>query len=326
DRSGYFEGYAMSYISTSDEIKVIPPGNYKIEFYHNGEPKGTTQFIIKKPEVRISKVSLADEVDENYAPLNTTQQFKSNDIIYACVNVDYYFSGNSLKAKWYDSNGNLVIETVDDFKADLYEPVWTAFTFEGENRDLPAGAYKVEIYLNDSLYGSYDFEVGDARSAEAGGDIFKQGNIYSNEKYSVSFAVPDDWIYTESENADGLTVNLNAQSGDLPVAFLFMASPVDDYPPAGEYKSFADEISSGVAGEHNWELVDVQENESITERGLKYHDFIYVFREQNNTEWAVVVSFSEANSRLYVVFGTVMDSYFEMGEAIYLGIMESLDL
>jgi hypothetical protein len=326
DRRGYFEGYAMSYISTSDEIKVIPPGSYKIEFYHNGELKSTKEFVIKKPDVKISEVALADEVDENYAPLNTTQEFKSNDIIYACVNVDYYFSGNRLKAKWYDVNGNLIIETVDDFKADLYEPMWTAFTFEGENRDLPAGAYRVEIYLNDILYGSYDFEVGDARSAEAGEDIFTQGNLYSNEKYSASFAVPDNWIYTESENADGLTVNLNTQSGDLPVAFVFMASPIGDYPPADQYKTVAEEICSGASGEQNWELIEVQENESVTKKGTKYQDFIYLYKDPDNTEWAMVVSFTEAGERLYMLFGTVMDSYFEMGEAVYLGIMESLEL
>lgn len=316
----------MSYIATNDKVRVIPPGSYKVEFYHSGELKKTTNFMIKKPEIGISEVALANEVNENYAPVNTTQQFNSTETIYACVNINYYFSGNSIKARWYDSNGNLVIETIDDVDVDLYEPIWTAFTFEGEEGYLPAGAYKVEIYLNDNLYGAYDFEISDARSAEARGDIFAQGNIYSNDKYRVSFAVPDDWIYTESEDADGLKVNLMPQSDDLPLAFVFMASPAGDYPPAGQYKALAEEICSGAAGEHSWELIEVQENESVTKKGIDYHDFIYVYKDPDNTEWAMVVSFTEAGERLYVLFGSVMDDYFSMGESIYLGIMESLDL
>lgn len=322
----YLEGYTMSYIAINDEVKVIPPGNYNVEFYHNGELRDTASFVIKKPEIKISSVALASEVDENYAPVKTTQQFISTDIIYACVNVNYYFSGNSLKAKWYDSNGSLIIETVDDFALDLYESMWSTFTLEGEGRDLPAGAYKVEIYLNDNLYGTYDFEVVDARSAETGDDMFTQGNKYINDKYRVSFALPDDWTYIESEDADGLKVDIVSQSGDLPVAFVFMASPVGDYPPAGEYKNLAEEICSGAAKEHNWELIEVQENESVTKKGIKYHDFIYLYKDQDNTEYAMVISFTEAQSRLYILFGSVMDEYFKMGESIYLGIMESLDL
>jgi hypothetical protein len=38
------------------------------------------------------------------------------------------------------------------------------------------------------------------------------------------------------------------------------------------------------------------------------------------------VSFTEGENRLYVIFGIVMDSCFKLGESVYLGIMESLEL
>jgi len=47
---GYFEGYAASYINVTEEGGIIPPGNYKIEFYHSGELIKTADFIVKKPE------------------------------------------------------------------------------------------------------------------------------------------------------------------------------------------------------------------------------------------------------------------------------------
>ncbi len=324
-KSDYFEGYAMSYIETSEEVRVIPPGSYKIDFYHNGELKSTANFVIKEPEIKILGVSLANEVDENSAPVNKTQQFISTEIVYACVNINYYISGNSLKARLYNSNGDLIVETVNDLNVDLYEPVWIAFTFQGESRDMPADVYNVEIYLNDGLYGTYDFEVTEARGAEAGGDIFTQGNVYSNDKYGVSFSVPDDWSYTESDDADGLEVNLTAQSGDLPIAFLFMASPTNDYPPSSQFRDFADGLSSDIADDNNWEFVDVQENEFVNGNDITFHDFIYVFKDVDNNEWAVATAFFEGNDRLYILFATVSDDYFEMGESIYTGITETMD-
>jgi len=323
-KADYFEGYAMSYITTTEEVKVVAPGNYKVEFYHNGELKSTANFVVKGPELEILEVVLANEVDENSTPVNETQQFLSTEVIYACVNLNSYISGNSLTAKWYDNNGELIVETVDDLDRDLYEPAWIAFTLEGEGRDIPAGTYNVEIYLNDDLYGTYDFEVVEELQA-AGDDNFTQGNIYSSDKYGVSFSMPDDWTYTESESAEGLKVDLVAPSLDLPVGFLFMASASDDYPPSEEYRDFADEMSSDIAAENNWEVVDVQENEFVNGNDITFHDFIYRYKDQDNNDWATVIAFAEGSSRLYVLFATVRSDYFSLGESIYTGITGTMD-
>ncbi len=323
-KSDYFEGNAASYITTTEEVKVISPGNYKVDFYHNGDLKSTANFVVTGLEIEILEVSLANEVDENSTPVNKTEQFLSTEIIYACVNINYYISGNSLKAKWYDNNGELIIETVDDLDTDLNEPAWIAFTLEGEGRDIPAGIYNVEIYLNDNLYRTYDFEVVEERQA-AGDDNFTQGNIYSSDKYGVSFSVPDDWTYTESESAEGLRVDLVAPSIDLPVGFLFMASASDDYPPSDQYRDFADEMSSDIAADNNWEVVDVQENEFVNGNDITFHDFIYRYKDQDNNDWATVIAFAEGSSRLYVLFATVRSDYFSMGESIYTGITGTMD-
>jgi hypothetical protein len=325
DKSNYFEGYAMSYIATNEEVNVIPPGNYKVDFYHNGELKSTANFMIEEPGIEIMEVSLANKVDENSVPINETQQFLSTEIIYACININYYISGNSLTAKWYDNNGELVVETVNDLDIDLYEPAWMAFTLKGEGRDIPAGTYNVEIYLNDDLYGTFDFEVVEERQAAAGDDNFTQGNIYSNDKYGVSFSMPDGWTYTESESADGLEVNLVSGLIDLPVGFLFMASALDDYPPSDRYRDFADEMSSDIAADNNWEILDVQENEFVNGNDITFHDFVYTYRDQDNNDWATAIAFAEGSSRLYVLFVTVRSDYFEMGRSIYNGITGTMD-
>jgi len=321
--SGYFDGCAYSSSNLTGEGIIILPGNYKVDFYHNGELIKTANFTVKKPEVKISEVSLANQVDEDFAPANKTQQFSPAEIIYACIRINYFILGNSLKAKWYDNNGNLIVETVADMDEDLYEPMWAAFSFEGEDGYLLPGDYTVEIYLNDDLHDTYDFEV---TGAEAWEDIFTQGNTYSNDKYGVLFAVPDDWTYTEIDDADSLEVNLVAPSDDLPVGFLFMVSSTGDYLPKEQLPEFTDEMNSGIAVDNNWELIDTQENESVTENGIPYCDFVYIYNDQDNTEWATATAFFENDNRLYVLFTTVRSDYYDTGQPIYYGIIDSLQL
>jgi len=309
--SGYFDGCAYSSSSLSGDGINIPPGNYKVGFYHNGELIKTANFIVKKPEVKISEVSLANQVDEDFAPTNETQQFSSTEIIYACIRINYFILGNSLKAKWYDNKGNLIVETVADMDEDMYEPMWADFTFEGEDGYLLPGAYNVEIYLNDNLYGTYDFEV---------------TNTYSNDKYGVLFAVPDNWTYTEIDDADGLEVNLIAPSEDLLVAFLFMVSSTDDYVPKDQLPEFVDEMNSGIAVDNNWELIDMMEEELVSNNDVPYSNFVYIYNDTDNNEWATATAFFENNNRLYVLFTTIRSDYYDIGQPMYYGIIDSLQL
>jgi len=309
--SGYFDGCAYSSSSLTGEGVNIPPGNYKVDFYHNGEVVKTANFIVKKPEVKISEVSLANQVGEDFAPTNKTQQFGPTEIIYACIRINYFILGNSLKAKWYDNNGNLIVETVADMDEDLYEPMWADFTFEGEDGYLLPGGYNVEIYLNDNLYGTYDFEV---------------TNTYSNDKYGVLFAVPDNWTYTEIDDADGLEVNLIAPSEDLLVAFLFMVSSTDDYLPKDQLPEFVDEMNSGIAIDNNWELIDMMEEELVSNNDVPYSNFVYIYNDTDNNEWATATAFFENNNRLYVLFTTIRSDYYDIGQPMYYGIIDSLQL
>ncbi len=309
--SGYFDGCAYSYISLTGEGKIVPPGDYKVEFYHSGELIKTADFIVKRPEVKISEVALANQVDEDFAPVNRTQQFSPTEIVYACTRINYYILGNSLKAKWYDDNNNLIVETAVDTDADLYEPIWVAFTFEGEDGYLLPGAYTVEIYLNDNLYGTYDFEI---------------TNTYSNDKYGVLFTVPDGWTYTEIDDADSLEVNLVAPSEDLPEGFLFMVSSTDSYLPKEQLPEFADEMNSGIAVDNNWELIDIQENESVTENGIPYCNFVYVYNDKDNNEWVTATAFFENDNRLYILFATIRSDYYDEGLSICYCIIDSLQL
>ena len=106
----YFEGIIESDIYPLNEKTVIPPGNYKVEFYNNGELIKTTTFKVNKPQVKIMEVSLANQVNQNGVPIGKTQKFNSNETVYACVKVDYQTAGNTVKAQWKSSTGELLSE------------------------------------------------------------------------------------------------------------------------------------------------------------------------------------------------------------------------
>ena len=104
-----------------------------------------------------------------------------------------------------------------------------------------------------------------------------------------------------------------------------MASASDDYPPSDQYRDFADEMSSDIAADNDWEVVDVQENEFVNGNDITFHDFIYRYKDQDNNDWATVIAFAEGSSRLYVLFATSRSDYFSMGESIYTGITGTMD-
>jgi len=308
--SGYFEGYIAPYIETTDEAKVIPPGNYKVEFYNNGELVKTTTFKVSKPQMKIMEVLLANQIDEDYAPVNITKKFSSKETVYACVKVDYHIAGNSIKVQLKPETGELPDEVEINLTEDYYEPSYIAYTFQDETGIIPAGNYEVDIYLNDNLYGTYDFEVMEE---------------YSNENYGVSFNLPDNWTYVESDNDDSLQVNIVAASEDLPITFLFMVSPVGDYPPKDQWPDFVGEMNSALATDVDWELIDTQEDELVSKNGIQYCDYTYIFNDSDNNEWATSTALFESNNRLYVLFDTVMSGYYDAGDSIYFGIIESLE-
>ena len=45
----YFEGIVASNIFITDESKIIPPGEYRVDFYFNGKLEGTASFTVSNP-------------------------------------------------------------------------------------------------------------------------------------------------------------------------------------------------------------------------------------------------------------------------------------
>jgi hypothetical protein len=314
----YFEGIIESDIYPLNEKTVIPPGNYKVEFYNNGELIKTATFKVNKPQVKIMEVSLANQVDQNYAPVNPTQKFNSNETVYACVKFDIQATGNTVKAQWKSSAGELLSEASTDLLVSSI-PSYITFWYPPKTGDIPAGSYKVEIYLNDNLYGSFDFEV-----TEATGEVtvtFDQGNKYSSADFGFTIAIPDNWTYEESKAQGEIGLKINPPSQNLPISFLFKAVNPGGYSP---YEKFADNDSASFAKQLNWTFIDKTKNDAVLKNGTPYKEYFYNYTDKDKNKWTMAYCFIENKGKLYLLITVVNESQLDLAQAVYSGILNSL--
>jgi len=319
-KENYFEGIIESEIYPQDESSIIPPGDYKVEFYNNGELIKTATFKVNKPQVKISEVSLANKVDQNNAPVTTTQEFKSNETVYACVKVDYQIIGNTLKAQWKSSTGELLSETKTDLTVDYYSPSYVTFSFQWETGVIPAGNYKVEIYLNDNLYGSFDFEVtGEVAEVAV---MFDRGNKYSSTDFGFTIAIPDNWTYEESKTAEEVDLSIAPSSQNLPVGLQFIATnSLGDY---SSYEKFADDSSAIAAEQQSWTFFEKSKSDAVLENGTPCKEYYYGYTDNDDNNWLMGYCFAENKDKIYWLFFVTDESNSDIATAVYIGMLNSL--
>lgn len=315
-----FEGIVSSNISTV-ENKTIPAGNYKVEFFNNGELINTATFKVNKPKMEIIEVKLANAVDDNGVPVKETQQFSTSETVYATVKVNYQVTGNSLKALWKDLTGKVINEINYDIPNDYYggaSYIWFMLQLTGgQVPSVSPGKYKVEIYLNNTLFGTYDFEV-----IEGSLVTFNQGTVFTNDVFAFSIAIPDNWTYTENQAKDEVSFNL-APPTDVPAIFLFKAVKSAPYKP---YKDFSEKDSSDFAKQQGWTFVDSTENDRVLKNnGTPFKEYLYTYSDKDSKNWALAYSFVENKTHLYLFIAIVnIDAYGDIAQAAYYRMLDTL--
>ena len=314
----YVEGIVETDIFPLDTSSLIPAGDYKVEFYNNGELVKTTTFKVNKPEVSIIEVLLANQVDQNFVPVSITQEFKSNETVYACVQVNYQTAGNFLKAQWKSSVDELIWEDSIEL-AEFSSPSYITFWFPPETESITAGSYKVEIYLNDILYGSFDFEVTE-EVAEAT-VTFDQGNEYSATDFGFTITLPDTWTYEENKTEQEEIITILPPSQDIVVWLQFSAVDPELYLPFGD---FADNDSAGFAEQQDWTFVEKIESDSTLQNGAPCKEYSYLFTDDDNINWIMGYGFAENNGTLYILIVIADQINSSIAIDAYIGILNSL--
>ncbi len=185
------------YIETNDieeDQLLLEPGNYIVSFYHDGQLKDSVEFKVKKPEVEILDVFLSSEIDEStLEPLNSVNEFKDSDTVFISIKTNYQLPGDIYSVRWYFGEDE-IIDVVDvEITESLYETGSLALWLTSEKFRGP-GNYNAEIYLNNSIYGKYDFIVTL--------DEVVEETIEDYKRIILLFGYPDQFtiIFDESNN------------------------------------------------------------------------------------------------------------------------------
>jgi outer membrane usher protein FimD/PapC len=140
-----------------------PAGKYKVEIYLNGKLAKTVEYQVEKSAAKmpsIESATLAKGVDQN-EPVDPTSVFAPSDLeLHLVVKVADAVEGTSLKAVWS-------VVDVQDYTPEVIDEV--PYTLSGgenvadftlsNDQPWPVGKYKVELYLNDQLVQTLEYEV-----------------------------------------------------------------------------------------------------------------------------------------------------------------------
>ncbi len=330
----YLEGWFASSVFPKEGADVITlPGSYLVEFYHNGTLNATSKFTIKEPVSKILSVSLASEINDVQEPVKTTQEFNSGNIIYACVQMNYIIPGDKLLAKWYDASGAVIFENPLELKDSFYRTSWVAFTLESANdKPLPEGGYKVEIYLNDVKYNEFQFTVTVASGQAEAGITFDKGNIFTEaeSKYYFIIGYPDNCEYAWQEDQYSMSVTFTPLNKNDGYSTLMIAGLEDSLPSTLKIKEgydvFADELAkqaaSGTEG-----MVQIG-NRTVADGklpdGTTLKEYTYYFNDKDKLEYGLILDFIPKNGMLYIWYGFAGKAFYDKLNSSYYGSLATL--
>jgi len=155
-------GESVAHFSLTND-QPWPAGSYKVEIYLNDKLDRAVGYQVKQSEVKVPTIesaTLAKGSDQN-EPVDPTSVFAPDDLeLHLVVKVANAVEGTSLKAVWY------VVE-VQDYEPQVIDEV--PYTLGGgenvsdftltNDQPWPVGKYKVELYLNDQLDQTLEYEV-----------------------------------------------------------------------------------------------------------------------------------------------------------------------
>ena len=318
EKKGYIEGYIASsiYLDKEDKEKdniLAEPGEYIVEFFHNSMLTDTAEFKILIPDVKILEVLLTDAVSDSYEPLNSKSQFGVFDIFYACIKLNYQIKGNTIGAKLFSNDSDLLQENKFEAVENYYKQSYTAFKFLS---DIPwkSGNYYVEVYLNDSLCQKHDFKVV--------APVIELNNTYSDEQLEFSIKYPQDCEISDREDEAELAVDFLLFSGSEPLVLTLWVVNENYYPGEEEFLEYADEISNSIIST-NWKQTD-SGHKDYELNSVSVKEFSYEYLDDENKYWKMNLSFIIDNNRLYLFEGLSNSEYTEILEVIYYGMLDTL--
>jgi len=318
--SGYIEGYLSNYVTPSAEAGIIgEPGNYRVEFYHNGSLITSADFVIEYPEMELIDVVLSNEIDEAGQPVSVMESFYPDEIIYTCLKFNGQTKGETVGVRWYRGDDELLGEEEITIEMDYYLPRYVVF--EITNDELwPVGDYRIRVFGSSFTDQESHYEITEGEISDA---TFNSRKMYQDESYGFSLLYPDGWSYEDNESNEGLEINFIPDSDDINVAVRIRVLKEGYIYSEEQYSDFAEELIRDIVdpGEDS----EIEKTESTGEvNGVVYTQINYIHPGENNEGLDISIIFINQDNMLYLLI-KVSDIYYRtFSDNVIESMLESL--
>src|SRR3972149_4785685 len=318
--SGYIEGYLSNYVTPSAEAGIIgEPGNYRVEFYHNGSLITSADFVIEYPEMELIDVVLSNEIDEAGQPVSVVESFYPDEIIYTCLKFNGQTKGETVGVRWYRGDDELLGEEEITIEMDYYLPRY--IVFEITNDELwPVGDYRIQVFGSSFTDQESHYEITEGEISDA---TFNSRKMDQDESYGFSLLYPDGWSYEDNESNEGLEINFIPDSDDINVAVRIRVLKEGYIYTEEQYSDFAEELIRDIVdpGEDS----EIEKTESTGEvNGVVYTQINYIHPGENNEGLDISIIFINQDNMLYLLI-KVSDIYYRtFSDNVIESMLESL--
>ncbi len=360
----YLQGIVYSSIESTDELKIIPPAKYKVQFFHNDQLIEEKSFEIIKPKMEILDVKFAKEVDEKGAPINLTEKFLTDENVFLCLKLNYLISANKIQLQYKNEDDEIfekqeiVIdndyysENYLNFKLDLKNNINNIF-LDNRAENKNTRKVKVDIFLNDMLNKTVSFIV------EKNPFIsFSNQTKYLSKDYKFSFLIPDNWTFEERRQNKVFLINLipniningvnNFENNQLKessleqIPILSFAFHIIDKKYFGSPDNYLNLYTTEIQQQNNWQSIDKKERNYILKGKYNAIENIYLFEAKNDdikiqpdtnikqkidTPNYILVSSAFENKDYIYIFIVISDNKVsnKLGELGYSEILKTLE-
>ncbi len=290
-KNNYVNGYFVNYLAADEGSFIANPGEYMVEFYHNDKKVASAQFKINKPDFRIIDASLCSGIDDDGKPINSKQKFFFDEDIYLSVKLNCLIKGNNLKTEWFTLE-NRIDESYINLDKDYFYPAYKVFQLE--NNNIPLGPHSVDLYENNSLYNSYNFEVAvDVTNLK----------FYESKSQKFCFNYPSFLKVSEEELEVGYTISLAPNRTDDYQLKLWILS--GDYSIENGWDEFIGNIFlKSLADTYSMEIAS---KEKVKKNG--FAGYLYEFKNKQNY-WHLNVYYKE-NDKNIIMFSSFSDEEYK---------------
>jgi hypothetical protein len=269
-----------------------------VEFYHNGKKIASNKFKVNKPRLSIIEANLCSEVDSEGRPINLKQKFYSTEDICLSVNLDCLIEGNNIKSEWFTVD-NRIEETYINIDEDYFYPSYKVFKLE--NKNLPLGHYSTNLYLNDSFYDSYKFEIA----------IDKTNlKFYEEKNREFCFKHPYFLKVSEEKFEDGINISLISDRSDDYQLNLWIFAGNYSFEDSWE-EFFSNIILNNLIDEHGLEF---SSREKFEKNGCSGYSYKFKNMQDN---WNLDICYKE-NEKNKIIFASFsIDNFRPEAEEVF---------